>query len=797
MAERELVVKIIGDEKDLLRALRTSGDATKRFGISAGTALKGALIFEGVRRGLDALGGAVRSGISEFTEMQKVTAQTQAALASTGGVANVTAGQVERLAGRLSSLSGVDDELIQSGENLLLTFKNVRNELGQGNRIFDRATAAALDLSVAGFGSIESTAKQLGKALNDPVKGMASLGRAGVTFTQGQRDTIKRLVETNRVLDAQKLILREVESQVGGSAKAYGETLPGSLAKIREAFRNAFGNLVAVVADPLSRALAAFADFVPQIERGVARVSDAVGPALGSLVDAFMDRLPELQRIGGSLLEPLRQHVLPVAREVVQIVGNMWAGVVAVFADNEEALRRIAGNLGELLANVWAVARPTIVFLFEKALPAAIQVAIPVLEALTGIVRVLSQVFVRVVSTIVKSLDVFLGALTKVTDAASHLPFVGDQFAGVSDKINATRDSLRGFVGELDALDGRQVRVSVEVDVTTGRREEGAAGHDTTATKPVEQQTRRAAERVKAEGAAAGTVTREAAKATTATTAATTAVDKQRQAFDRLMGRLGIRRDAAEETRRINDDLKVLRATENALLEQIKVEGRTNELVAQLQDIRQERARLLGEQRERRQFRALGLTATGDEPVPGVRALRRQLNQLDQAVEGTFLDTRKTESLMARIRKVLSGGLGKVGDDVRATIRRILDDLDNQLGSSATRSSASRRSPINANRILAGLGLDPDEMRQARQRLNQLGATAVIPRAAGPGGAFGLAGAGFAGGATIGPGAPVIVNVYGDIVTPDSDKFLKDMQKKAKRNSGTRSGVRAGGIGGV
>ena len=43
--------------------------------------------------------------------------------------------------------SGVDDEAIQSGENLLLTFTNIRNEAGKGNDVFDQTTKAALDMS--------------------------------------------------------------------------------------------------------------------------------------------------------------------------------------------------------------------------------------------------------------------------------------------------------------------------------------------------------------------------------------------------------------------------------------------------------------------------------------------------------------------------------------------------------------------------------------------------------------------------------------------------------------------------
>ena len=79
-------------------------------------------------------------------------AATEQIIKATGGAANVTAEQVGNLSGRLEAKSGVDDEVIQKSANLLLTFKNVRNEVGKGSDVFDRANVAALDLSAAGFG---------------------------------------------------------------------------------------------------------------------------------------------------------------------------------------------------------------------------------------------------------------------------------------------------------------------------------------------------------------------------------------------------------------------------------------------------------------------------------------------------------------------------------------------------------------------------------------------------------------------------------------------------------------------
>lgn len=170
--------------------------------------------------GVNTLVNVFRDSIAEAQEAIKVNAATAQIIKATGSAANVTADQVADLSQRLSEQVAVDDELIQSSANLILTFKNVRNEGTGLAAIFDRTVLAAQDLAAAGFGDAESAAKMLGKALNDPERGLTALSRAGVTFTQQQKDQIKTLIQGGDVLAAQQVILAEVESQVGGVAGA-------------------------------------------------------------------------------------------------------------------------------------------------------------------------------------------------------------------------------------------------------------------------------------------------------------------------------------------------------------------------------------------------------------------------------------------------------------------------------------------------------------------------------------------------------------------------------------------------
>ena len=151
--------------------------AGSKFSSGMGGAFKGlAGMFAGAMVGL-AVKNFLGDALAEARESQKVGALTASIIKSTGGAAKISAGQIGSLADSISRKTGVDDEAIQTGANLLLTFKNVRNEAGKGSDVFNRATAAALDLSKAGFGSVDGAAKMLGKALNDPIKGITALGR--------------------------------------------------------------------------------------------------------------------------------------------------------------------------------------------------------------------------------------------------------------------------------------------------------------------------------------------------------------------------------------------------------------------------------------------------------------------------------------------------------------------------------------------------------------------------------------------------------------------------------------------
>lgn len=265
MPTRKLEIQLIGDDESLSRALKRSGSNSE----TLGSKLKSAAAI-----GAKALGGVLVAGAAAATygigksaeaaeEANKVHQQTAAVLKSTGHAANVTKKDVEDLAGAISRKTGIDDEAVQTGANLLLTFKDIRNEAGKGNDIFDQSTQTIVDMSAALDQDLKSSAIQVGKALNDPIKGLTALQRVGVSFSEQKAEQIKQWTEEGDKIRAQKAILKELNSEFGGSAEAQATAMDKvkvSLGNVEESLGNVFLPYINDGARLLNQ------DFVPELQ---------------------------------------------------------------------------------------------------------------------------------------------------------------------------------------------------------------------------------------------------------------------------------------------------------------------------------------------------------------------------------------------------------------------------------------------------------------------------------------------------------------------------------------------------
>lgn len=374
---RKIMVEIIGDASSLEKAFGKAEKSGRSFGGAMGKVGKVAAFTAGGA----ALGGlfvTLKRGTDEFVESERAAAQTTAAIKSTGRAAGVTTRQVQKLADKISLYSGADDEAVQSGANMLLTFTKIRNGVGKNNKIFDKATETLVDMATAMNGGAAPSAEQLrkqavqlGKALNDPIRGISALRRVGVSFTEDQKKQIEQLVKTGHTMEAQKIILRELNTEFGGSAKAAGSTFSGSLNKLRNTFDNLAGTIVGAAAPAIQKYVDRLNKWLSnsknqeKVQRAVEKVTKDVAAAVKTLVHWVEVIAPKVQAVVDKLGGWKTVLAAIIALKFASKVAG-WANSFATLTGNAKTatktVKGLAGTLARLPATIPIAIALTLIF---------------------------------------------------------------------------------------------------------------------------------------------------------------------------------------------------------------------------------------------------------------------------------------------------------------------------------------------------------------------------------------------------------------------------------------------------
>ena len=225
----DLIVTIGAQTKQFDKALGSSMSKMRNFGRS--TKRLGKSMTMNLTAPIAALGF---TAVKAFDEQAKAIAQVEAGLKSTGASVGFTSKQLQKMASDLQSktLFG-DEEILKDATAQLLTFTNITGDQ------FAKSQEAALNLATRLDGDLKSASIMLGKALNDPVANLSAMSRAGIQFSEDQKEVIKALAEGGDMAQAQSIILEELEKQYGGSAEAAAKAGTGGLKQLA----NAFGDL--------------------------------------------------------------------------------------------------------------------------------------------------------------------------------------------------------------------------------------------------------------------------------------------------------------------------------------------------------------------------------------------------------------------------------------------------------------------------------------------------------------------------------------------------------------------------
>lgn len=244
----DLTVRLNGNTASYDRNVTKSKQVNERFtksvrGINSGlTAVDGPLngiagrfsaltpIVSGSAGALATVGAAfAASSLLTINAMKRLSdyevqqLKIQQMLKATGYAAGISADELAAQADAVALATLASVEEIQQAQGVLLSFKAVQGET------FKEAIRLSQDMAAVFGGTAKDKALQLGKALESPTDGLNALKRSGVSFTEEQKRMIRRMDETGNRAEAQRMILENLQNQIGGSGAAQAGGLAGAV----------------------------------------------------------------------------------------------------------------------------------------------------------------------------------------------------------------------------------------------------------------------------------------------------------------------------------------------------------------------------------------------------------------------------------------------------------------------------------------------------------------------------------------------------------------------------------------
>jgi hypothetical protein len=357
---------------------------------------------------LSKVGDFISGSIQEASEWNSAIAQTEAVVKSTGMAAGLTTQQMADMAGAMSASSGTSifaDDAILGAQNVLATFTQIKGTN------FGDATQSILDISQAMGTDLQSSALQVGKALNDPVAGIGALSRVGVSFSEDQKKMIEAMVQTGDVAGAQQIILGELNKEFGGSAAAAVDTYAGQQALVAAQFAD--------IQQTLGEAL------LPVLVRFGTYASEVLVPIVGDLVTQFANFISSVDWPG--IISAIDELYLS---SDAFVSGIDWQGTLASIRAGFNSFLVAIQPITTAIANLWAVAQPALTALYNAI---TTQLASPqtqgYMQNIISIFQLLGDILVTVVAMAIQN---FTDGISNLTTTLQVLwPYIQIVFKGI------------------------------------------------------------------------------------------------------------------------------------------------------------------------------------------------------------------------------------------------------------------------------------------------------------------------------------------------------------------------------
>lgn len=450
-----IVAKVKADISDFKAGMQEAQQHAGGFQKALGGIVDvGAMVVKGLAVASAATAAFGALSLREYSQSEDAVTQLEAALRSTHNAAGLYIDDLLDQASALQKVTKFSDEQVESAQALLLTFTNIKGAE------FQKATGTILDMATALKTDATSAAQQLGKALNDPINGLAGLQRIGIRFSDSQQAVIEKLVQTGQTAKAQDVILQELNKRFGGSAVAAGGTISGQLTRLKNIWSDFMENVGFRVANVLRPALDYLLKWVDSMG-GVWGIFDKLNTAFNETISLLTTGFTQDESEGIFGLKPDAPFI--VALQTLHQVGKAtFEAIKAAIDFLKPSLDLLWANVKEnlipALSNLWHNFLEPLMPLIGTILVLAIYALINALTLAIGIISSIANVlgtFGKVVSdTAYDAVNIFSNLPKAISNALSGLwgaitkPFK-DAFDWVKNQANSVKDTVAGALNPL------------------------------------------------------------------------------------------------------------------------------------------------------------------------------------------------------------------------------------------------------------------------------------------------------------------------------------------------------------
>lgn len=329
-------LELRGEDKQLQEVLDRSLGSIKMFGkvaLGVGTAIAGAFAFNKL---LDFGKMIVHAG----AEVEQVQMRLNHAIEASGKAAGFTADQIRAMADDMQKLTKYEGEAVQEAATLVMQFRNVKGDNFKETIKLSADLASHLKMDLSG------AARMLGRALEEPERGMMMMRRAGIMLSKEQQEQVRNMLAVGDIAGAQAVILGKVRSIVGGLAEKEGKTFSGMMERL--------GHVIGDVWEELGGA------FLPLLEMIIPYFEKAADAAVRLAVwfrestDGMVDAMKTLWTVIEPTLKAIAEGFI-VAFTICQTAITNW-GDVSKFVVYSAVAKFL--EMGNILAHLFTEVLP-------------------------------------------------------------------------------------------------------------------------------------------------------------------------------------------------------------------------------------------------------------------------------------------------------------------------------------------------------------------------------------------------------------------------------------------------------